>query len=103
MADLTIATKYDTDKPKLELIPPEAVEALGVILTFGAQKYAPRNWEKGMGWGRVFGAALRHLFAWWRRDAGDPDTGRSHLWHALCCVTFLVAYEMRGVGEDDRP
>jgi hypothetical protein len=61
-----------------------------------------RNWEHGMKWSRVYGALLRHLTAWWGGEDKDPETGRSHLWHVACCVTFLLTYEMRGAGEDDR-
>jgi hypothetical protein len=97
--------KDDTGKLPLELLPTDSIEAIAEILDFGAKKYAPRNWEKGMEWGRVYGACMRHLFAWWtKRDGGlDPDTGKSHLWHAGCCILFLIAYERRGVGTDNRP
>jgi hypothetical protein len=106
------ATKFDRDKSRLDLIAPELLFALGHVLRFGAAKYAERNWEKGMQWGRVFGAANRHLWAWWG-GAGptthsflfgdlDSETGFSHLWHAACCVMFLLAYEERGSGTDDR-
>lgn len=94
--------KDDGDKVRMELIPPELMIAVGDILTSGAKKYQDRNWEHGMKWSRVYGALLRHLIAWWGGEKKDPETGRSHLWHAGCCVTFLIAYEMRGVGEDDR-
>ena len=95
--------KDDSGKPRLELIPPELVAAVGAILTFGAKKYDDRNWEKGMSWGRVFGALMRHLWAWWSRGGADPETGQSHLWHAACCISFLIAYEARATGTDDRP
>lgn len=95
--------KDDAEKPRMELIPPEAIVAMADILTFGAKKYSVRNWETGMAWGRVFGALMRHLWAWWAGEKADKETGRSHLWHALCCVAFLVAYEARGAGNDDRP
>ena len=94
--------KDDADKVRMELIPPELMIAVGDILTSGAKKYDDRNWEQGMKWSRVYGALLRHLIAWWGGEKKDPETGRSHLWHAGCCITFLIAYEMRGVGEDDR-
>lgn len=61
-----------------------------------------RNWEHGMKWSRPFGALMRHMWAWWRGEDKDPETGRSHLWHAGCCIAFLIAYEARGDGEDDR-
>jgi hypothetical protein len=33
----------------------------------------------------------------------DPETGFSHLSHVGCCALFLIAYELRGAGLDDRP
>lgn len=62
-----------------------------------------RNWELGMNWSRVFGALMRHMWAWWGGEKVDPETGKSHLWHAGCCIAFLIAYEERKVGNDDRP
>lgn len=104
--------KDDVDKVRMELVPPELVFAVAEVLTFGATKYDARNWEKGMSWGRVFGALMRHLWAWWGGKGpttrsflfGDLDgeTGYSHLWHAGCCIAFLIAYEERGSGTDDR-
>jgi hypothetical protein len=95
--------KYDDGKPAMDLIPPELLTAVADILQYGAQKYEPRNWEKGMNWGRVFAALMRHMWAWWSGQNQDPETNRSHLWHAACCIAFLIAYEARGVGNDDRP
>jgi len=95
--------KDDSGKVRMDLIPPELLFAVGDILTFGAKKYADRNWEAGMSWSRPFGALMRHMWAWWRGEATDPETGRSHLWHAGCCIAFLIAYEERNVGTDDRP
>lgn len=97
-----LGVKFDSGKIRMELIPPELMVAVGTILTFGAEKYSSRNWEKGMDWSRVFGALQRHMWAWESGEDKDPETGESHLWHAACCIAFLVAYESRGVGKDDR-
>ena len=104
--------KKDTGKIRLELIPPELIFAVGDILTHGAEKYPRRNWEYGMSWGRVFGALMRHMWAWWGGQGPttksfvfadtDDETAKSHLWHAACCIAFLIAYEERNIGEDDR-
>lgn len=100
-----VGRKDDQDKTRYDLIPPELLESIAVILTFGAKKYEDRNWEQGMKWSRVFGALMRHLWAWWNPFVPDTDseTGKSHLWHAGCCIAFLIAYEARKVGTDDRP
>lgn len=95
--------KDDAAKAPHHLIAPEMQDALAAVLAFGAAKYAPRNWEKGMAWSRPFSAMLRHMWAWWRGEGTDAETGMSHLWHAACCVMFLIAYEARGTGNDDRP
>lgn len=95
--------KFDSGKVRMELLPPELLVGVADILTFGAKKYADRNWEKGMDWSRVYGALLRHLNAWWGGEDTDPETGKSHLWHAGCCIAFLITYEQRRIGNDDRP
>jgi hypothetical protein len=94
--------KADEGKPRYDLLPPELLEATARVLTFGAAKYSARNWEKGMHWGRPFAALMRHMWAWWRGEGKDPETGMSHLWHAACCIAFLIAFEERGIGTDDR-
>mgnify|MGYP000957934659 CR=1 FL=1 len=66
-------------------------------------KTGERNWELGMSWSRPFAALMRHMWAWWRGEAADPETGMSHLHHACCCLMFLVAFESRHAGQDDRP
>lgn len=108
----TEGRKDDSSKVRIELIAPELIFAVAEISTFGAKKYADRNWELGMNWSRVFGALMRHMWAWWGGAAptsksfifGDLDmeTGKSHLWHAGCCIMYLIAYEARGTGTDDR-
>lgn len=98
----TSGVKFDRHKIRYDLLPPEGVEAVSDILTEGAKKYGARNWEGGMDWSRPFGAALRHLFAWWSGENKDPDSGRSHLWHAATNLFFLITYEKRGIGKDDR-
>lgn len=110
-AATTEGRKDDTGKVRMDLIPPEVPFALATVLSFGAAKYTSRNWEAGMSWGRVFGALMRHMWAWWG-GAGptnknfafgdvDAETGFSHLWHALCCLAFLVSYEARGMTQHD--
>lgn len=94
--------KDDDGKARWDLLPFDAVDCVADVLHYGAKKYAPRNWEKGMGWGRLFGAALRHLAAWATGNDLDAESGHPHLAHAACCILMLLALELRGVGTDDR-
>jgi hypothetical protein len=95
--------KDDTGKLPYHLLPSDAIEEIVKVLDFGAARYAPRNWERGMAWSRPFSALMRHMWAWWRGQETDPETDYSHLAHAGCCVLFLLAYQLRRVGSDDRP
>lgn len=94
--------KQDGGKPRMDLIAPEMLVGTANVLAFGAAKYSERNWERGMSWGRCFGALMRHMWAWWAGADADPETGYSHLHHAACCLMFLIAYEERKTGIDDR-
>ncbi len=104
--------KDDAGKLPLDLLAPEFLFATARILDFGARKYEPYNWSRGMAWSRCFSAMMRHMWCWWGGGAPttksflfgdlDEETGFSHLWHASCCLMFLIAYEERGTGTDDR-
>ena len=37
--------KNDTGKNRLDLIEPQFVEAVGKVLTFGAEEYGENNWQ----------------------------------------------------------
>ncbi len=95
--------KFDSDKPRFDLIPIYPLQMWAQVLTFGASKYEDRNWELGMDWSRVYAAAQRHLTYWWDGWDHDAETGLSHLAHALCCISFLLEYSKTKAGKDDRP
>lgn len=94
--------KNDDGKPPMSLISSELLEGVARVLAFGAEKYEPWNWAKGMGWSRPYSAAMRHLLAWNRGENVDPETGLSHLAHASTNLMFLLTYQARQIGTDDR-
>ena len=94
--------KADADKPRVDLLAPEAIMGISHVLTYGANKYSANNWAKGADWSRYYSAMMRHMVAWWAGEDADDETGMSHLWHAGCCLSFLIAYEAREIGNDDR-
>jgi hypothetical protein len=95
-------TKHDDGKPALALLPFAAVEEVAKVLQFGAKKYNKYNYKKGFEYTRLVSAALRHLFAFGKGEDKDPETGLSHLAHAICCVLFLLDQTITGRGNDDR-
>jgi hypothetical protein len=81
--------KHDSNKPRWDLLPLKTVEDIVIVMTHGAQKYAPGNWKKVRPKERYFAAALRHLTAWQSGQKTDPDSNLPHLAHALCSILFL--------------
>lgn len=95
-------TKNDQGKVRMELISPIALEELAKVLTFGANKYHEHDWRKGLEWSRVYGAIQRHLQQWQQCVDNDPETGLSHLSHAMCGLHFLLEYRTTHPELDDR-
>ena len=82
--------KFDTGKLRYSLIPPETTTALAEVLTFGAAKYAPNNWQLvENGQERYLDALYRHLEAYRSGEYLDPESGLPHLNHVLCNAAFL--------------
>lgn len=94
--------KFDTDKPRMDLIDGEAMEELAKVLTFGAKKYAEHNWRKGITLSRLLAALLRHTFAMMRGEDTDEETGLPHAAHAMCCCMFLLWTMKHKPDMDDR-
>jgi hypothetical protein len=99
----TEGKKYDNGKDPWHLLPWDAVREVVKVLAFGAKKYGSRNWEKGFAWSRAHDALMRHVTAWHLGEDRDEETGMLHLSHAACCALFLLAFQLRGIGTDDRP
>ena len=83
--------KLDMGKLRFDLVPPEAIKEIAKVMTKGCEKYPPNNWKKVDDLKNRYLAALyRHLNAWQLGENNDPDTGISHLSHALTNMCFLV-------------
>lgn len=94
--------KFDKQKTMHELVPPFAQEQYARVLTFGARKYSPHNWERGMKWSRIIGAIKRHTLAIERGEDYDPETGLLHSAHLMCEAGFLTEYYKIFPQGDDR-
>ena len=46
MDKFTDGLKHDGDKLRLDLLSPEIIEAVGAVMTYGAEKYGEGNYKK---------------------------------------------------------
>jgi hypothetical protein len=78
----------------VDLLPVRSLLAASRVLEHGAKKYGEQSWREVDNFeARYYASALRHLFAWASGEMVDPESGLSHLSHALTNLMFLVERE----------
>lgn len=86
--------KHDEGKPRLSLVPPGLIEAVGFVRTFGTNKYGDPNGWKQVEPERYRDAMMRHVVEWLRDPKSvDAESGYPHLWHIACNIAFLIEFE----------
>ena len=95
------AVKKDEKKNRMDLLPPDSLEEIAKVFTFGASKYAANNWCSGFEWHRIYGSLLRHINAFWQGEDYDEE-GNLHLACCGCNILMLLAHYLRKIGIDDR-
>lgn len=88
--NLEEGTKYDNEKPRMDLLDADFLEGVAEVLTFGANKYAAHNWRKGINVSRLIAATYRHLGAINKGEDVDKESNLPHVYHASCCLMFLA-------------
>jgi hypothetical protein len=84
----TEGTKHDQGKARMSLLDTSWLLGVAEVLGFGEKKYAAHNWRKGLSVSRLMDAAARHQAAFNDGEDLDPESGKSHLYHASCCLMF---------------
>lgn len=85
-----------------DLVPfQEMTDAYVRVAEFGAKKYEPWNWSKGLSRVQILGSLLRHTFAYLRGEETDKDSGLSHTDHIIWNAVTLT-HNVRWNLEDGR-
>ena len=100
--NLKEGAKFDIGKNRYDLLDPYSLDEVTKIYSFGCKKYEDHNWRKGIKWSRVFGALMRHSWAFWRGEEIDPDSGLHHMAHAAWNCLALINYSKYRKDFDDR-
>jgi hypothetical protein len=83
-------TKHDNGKRRWRLLPFEIINEVVDVFDLGAVTYGVDNWKECDDWDRFFDALMRHVMAWRLGEKVDPESGKHHLSHAICCAIFLI-------------
>lgn len=95
--------RHNQGKNRHDLLPAWALNEVAKVFTAGANKYADRNWELGMSWGKCLASLKRHLNAFERGIDFDHETGLLHMSHIATNALFLLQYYKIYPQGDDRP
>lgn len=97
------ALTYDDNKPPLANLPWAAMRVLAQVQGYGHRKYSSfHNYRKGMEISRNLSCAMRHLADFMDGVDNDPESGQSHLGHAMCRIAFVLQNLADGTAIDDR-
>jgi hypothetical protein len=91
--------------PYMKQLPLEGLAAGAAALEYGAQKYADRNWEKGLPWQQMIDSLKRHIDDFERGrdyDNGSDGSGMHHVCMIMAGALMLSSSVIRGIGTDDR-
>lgn len=94
----SIGTKIDTT-----LVPYEAICAIAVGLNYGAEKYEPRNYEKGLSYRQLCMSIERHNRAILDGEVIDTDSGLPHFVLLASSIAMLCNNIMQKTVIEDRP
>jgi len=80
-----------TEDPDLrwDLVPFKPMKEVADIMTYGAKKYKPNNWQK-VEFMRYFAAFMRHFIDWFLEgEFPDIDSKKPHTSHMLTNAVFM--------------
>ena len=102
-------------KSPVTLIMSKALIEVAKVAEFGAKKYSPHNYRKGMKWSFFTDAILRHMIKYCTGQKLDFDpkcekcinktckdhSGLSHLAHIAWNSLAILEFEVEELGEND--
>lgn len=94
--------RSNTGKLKWSLVPFRALEPMVDVLMFGAKKYAPNNWKKGLPYTEICESLLRHTYSFLNGQNRDKESRLLEVGHILCNALFLSYMALFRPDMDDR-
>lgn len=97
-------TAFGAAKPSPALIPGAALIEMAGVFGLGARKYGSFNWRTTRVEAMTYAnAALRHIYSWIDGETIDPESGCSHLAHAMASLGIVLDAQHTDQLIDNRP
>lgn len=91
--------RYNDGKLKWTYVHFGSLEPMVKVLMFGAQKYEPFNWQKGLKKDEILESMQRHLGKLIDGEENDPESGLHHIGHIMCNAMFWSYMDKKEKGE----
>ena len=95
-------SRFNKNKKRWSLIDFDSLEGMIDVLEFGATKYEPNNWKKGLKTTDTIDSLIRHLIDYQNGEDTDKESGLPLTGHILCNAMFLAYTERFKKDFDDR-
>jgi hypothetical protein len=82
------ALRYNDGKLKWSLVDYKSLEPMIRVLEYGAEKYSPDNWKRGLDKKEILESMMRHLASVLDGEENCPESGLSHIGHIQCNAMF---------------
>lgn len=77
------AKRFNLNKPKWHLVHMKSLEPLVRVMEFGADKYGPKDWMKGLDRETILDCLMRHLIALMDGEEVDSESLQHHIGHIM--------------------
>jgi hypothetical protein len=84
--------RYNSGKRKWSLIHFQSLEPMIEVLEYGAKKYEPFNWQRGLDQKEILESLQRHLAKLFDGEEVDLESGINHIGHIMCNAMFYSYY-----------
>lgn len=83
-------SRYNNGKLRWDLVEWNSVEEMLKVLEFGALKYNPQNWKKGLNREEILESTQRHLIKLFQKEELDSESQLHHAGHVMCNMMFYL-------------
>ncbi len=89
----TKALRYNEGKIRWSLVHWKSLVPMVKVLEFGALKYAPNNWKRGLIKKEILESIMRHLTALMDGEENCSESNLSHMGHIQCNAMFYNYFD----------
>jgi len=91
----TQGLRFNDNKLKWSYVHFASLEPMVRVLEFGARKYEPFNWQKGLKKDEILESMMRHLVKLMDGEMNDPESNLHHIGHILCNAMFYSYFTLK--------